>query len=435
LPSLIAAGGWSLLPAAMSLGQRSFLPAGLILIGGLSLTALLAVYLFTSTTYTARLEQSAQALRQSEERLAAVFTSAMDAMITLDHEQRITFFNAAAERMFRYAAHEVLGQTIDCFIPERLCARHREHIRKFGTTGETNRTMGVLGALRGVRRDGEEFPIEASIAKVETAGQRLYTVILRDITERQQAAQVLREQAMLAALETEMGWAMARSESLTDMLRQCTEAIVRHLDAAFARIWTLNEAENVLELQASAGMYTHINGAHARVPVEQFKIGLIAQERQAHFTNLESVANNIAFGLEHLHAQEALGESEGRFRQLAEHMLEVFYLFDAESAQIFYVSPAYEHIWGRSVQTLYQQASDFIEAVHPEGKPRIYAWTPYYQGEKYCTGEVKGLGLGLAMVATQVWNVGGTCLLSNQPAGPGVIVDLLLPLVAPPLTQ
>jgi hypothetical protein len=72
---------------------------------------------------------------------------------------------------------------------------------------------------------------------------------------------------------------------LPDMLRQCAEAMVRHLDGAFARIWTLNEADNVLELQASAGLYTHTDGAHRRVPVGQYKIGLIAQERQPHLTN------------------------------------------------------------------------------------------------------------------------------------------------------
>jgi signal transduction histidine kinase len=69
------------------------------------------------------------------------------------------------------------------------------------------------------------------------------------------------------------------------MLQGCSEAMVKHLDAAFARIWTLNEAENVLELQSSAGLYTHIDGGHARVPVGKFKIGLIAQERQPHLTN------------------------------------------------------------------------------------------------------------------------------------------------------
>jgi anti-anti-sigma regulatory factor len=69
------------------------------------------------------------------------------------------------------------------------------------------------------------------------------------------------------------------------MLQLCAEAVVRHLDAAFARVWTLDETEDVLELQASAGMYTHLDGAHGRVPVGKFKIGLIAAERKAHLTN------------------------------------------------------------------------------------------------------------------------------------------------------
>jgi GAF domain-containing protein len=69
------------------------------------------------------------------------------------------------------------------------------------------------------------------------------------------------------------------------MLQKCAEAAVQHLDAALARIWTLNPRENILELQASAGMYTHLDGGHGRVPVGQFKIGLIAIERRPHLTN------------------------------------------------------------------------------------------------------------------------------------------------------
>ncbi|MDJ0676585.1 MAG: ATP-binding protein [Calothrix sp. MO_167.B42] len=75
------------------------------------------------------------------------------------------------------------------------------------------------------------------------------------------------------------------SDDLQDILQQCTQIMVDYLDAAFARIWTLNSAENMLELQASAGMYTHIDGTHGCVPVGKYKIGLIAQERQPHLTN------------------------------------------------------------------------------------------------------------------------------------------------------
>ena len=69
------------------------------------------------------------------------------------------------------------------------------------------------------------------------------------------------------------------------MLAGCAEALVQHLDAAFARVWVLDEAEDVLVLRASAGLYTHLDGPHGRVPVGQFKIGLIAQERSPHLTN------------------------------------------------------------------------------------------------------------------------------------------------------
>ena len=69
------------------------------------------------------------------------------------------------------------------------------------------------------------------------------------------------------------------------MLQRSAEAMVRHLDGAFARIWTLNDRQNVLELQASAGLYTRLDGEHARVPVGNLSIGLIAQERKPHLTN------------------------------------------------------------------------------------------------------------------------------------------------------
>jgi PAS domain S-box-containing protein len=104
----------------------------------------------------------------------------------------------------------------------------------------------------------------------------------------QQLAQenaALREQVRLAAFGRDVGYALIQSDTLSDMLGHCAEAVVRHLDGAFARIWTLNVETNVLELQASAGLYTHLDGSHGRVPVGQFKIGKIAKERRPHLTN------------------------------------------------------------------------------------------------------------------------------------------------------
>ena len=93
------------------------------------------------------------------------------------------------------------------------------------------------------------------------------------------------ELAKLAALTTEISQAVTKSDSLQVILQQCTEILVQHLNVAFARIWLLNEAENVLELKASAGLYTHLDGSHSRVAVGQLKIGRIATNRQPHLTN------------------------------------------------------------------------------------------------------------------------------------------------------
>ncbi|HYL80615.1 MAG TPA: PAS domain S-box protein, partial [Candidatus Acidoferrum sp.] len=125
--------------------------------------------------------------------IAAIVGSAMDAVITIDADQRILLFNTAAERVFRCPASEVLGQPIDRFIPETLRARHRDYVRAFGQSNVTSRQAHTLGTLIGLRADGEEFPMEAAISQAEVAGQKLFTVILRDITQRKLAEQALRE--------------------------------------------------------------------------------------------------------------------------------------------------------------------------------------------------------------------------------------------------
>jgi PAS domain S-box-containing protein len=126
-----------------------------------------------------------------------IISSAMDAILTVDSSQSIVVFNAAAEQMFRCTADEAVGQKLDKFIPERFRIAHQQHIRQFGKANITRRRMGALGAISGLRSNGEEFPIEASISKAEIDGETLYTVIIRDITERKHTEEQLREQAAL----------------------------------------------------------------------------------------------------------------------------------------------------------------------------------------------------------------------------------------------
>src|SRR6267142_1732675 len=123
-------------------------------------------------------------------------------------------------------------------------------------------TMGEEVAIESLRRGATDYVLKQRLSRLGPAVRRA-----------------------LGALNNDVSLAVSQALSLRGMLQMCTDSMVRNLDAAFARIWTLNAIGDVLVLQASAGMYTHLDGPHSRVPVGEFKIGLIAQERQPHLTN------------------------------------------------------------------------------------------------------------------------------------------------------
>jgi PAS domain S-box-containing protein len=139
---------------------------------------------------TTELAQANKDLVDSAERLGGVIESAMDAIITVDEAQKITIFNAAAERIFGCPAAQALGGPLNRFIPARFREAHHGHIERFGQTGTTTRRMGARLTLFGLRANGEEFPIDASISQVRV-GEKFYTVILRDVSERRRAEEAL----------------------------------------------------------------------------------------------------------------------------------------------------------------------------------------------------------------------------------------------------
>ena len=139
-------------------------------------------------------KRAEEGLETQRVQLEAIIGSAMDGIITVDGGGRVVFFNRAAESMFLCQAAATIGQPLDQFIPERFRQAHHGHVRAFALTQMTSRSMGRPGMLFGLRANGEEFPIEASISHVRVSDKNLLTVILRDVTERKQAEQ---EQARL----------------------------------------------------------------------------------------------------------------------------------------------------------------------------------------------------------------------------------------------
>jgi PAS domain S-box-containing protein len=221
-----------------------------------------------------------RALRASEQRLAKTFGLSPDAIaITKASDGRLVEVNDTFVRLSGYSREEAIGRdTVSLGIWERQDDRSA-WIDRLSVEGSASAEMPLFDR-RGMRHD-----CLVSAAVIDLHGDPHILSYVTDITERKRAEEGIRERAALAAFTADVTGALITGKPLRDILHHCAEAMVQHLDAAFARIWTLNEAQDVLELQASAGMYAHLDGDHARIRVGELKIGRIAEERQPHLTN------------------------------------------------------------------------------------------------------------------------------------------------------
>ena len=171
-------------------------PAWMLLAGGLLLTATLALYqrsVLLQNVHVSRLvRQRTKALPRAEKRLGGILENANDAVISVDSDQRIILFNQAAQRIFGYESGEVLGHSLDMLLPPRYRARHGELVREFAGAAEISRSTSERPLIAGLRKDGSEFPAEASISKLALGDQLIFTTMVRDVSERRQAEERFR---------------------------------------------------------------------------------------------------------------------------------------------------------------------------------------------------------------------------------------------------
>jgi PAS domain S-box-containing protein len=156
-------------------------------------------------------------------RLAGLLDSAMDAILSVDEHQHIVLYNRAAEKIFGWSAAEVIGESLEMLLPRRFRAGHAGFMRRFGHTGVTSRRMGDGTVIVGLRKDGEEFPLDASISQLETPEGKIFTVILRDVTER------VRSREELAAFAAEAS--AVREQEKTRVARELHDELAQSLTA------------------------------------------------------------------------------------------------------------------------------------------------------------------------------------------------------------
>jgi len=314
----------------------------------------------------------------------ATYTSSLDEQVALDF---------GADRFVSKPA-----------VPEVIIKALHEAVETRGARARPFRKVDELTAMK-------EYS-ETLVRKLEETNAELSA-----------ANHVLNERAVLAEFNAAISSALNHREPIRVILQLCTDAMVHHLDGALARIWTYNPNDHVLELQASAGMDTDPNAGDARVTADNFEIGLIASEIKPHLTNsmigdaqvndqewakreglvafagypliveerlvgvmamfakkplsqntldaMASVANGIALGIERKLIETELRQSEERFRELAENIREIFFIAGPDGTPVYYVSPAFEEISGRSRKGFENNPEFWLELIHPDDRARV----------------------------------------------------------------
>jgi PAS domain S-box-containing protein len=230
-------------------------------------------------------KQSEEALLKSELQFRLVARATFDAIWDWDIVRDLVEWNEGIQSLFGYEP-DAVGQDVAWWI-ENVHPEDRTRVFREVHAVIENGASLWSGEYRFRCYDGNYVIVtdRGYVVHDETGKAIRMVGAMNDITERKQAELDLLERNTLLELDIEVTSVLNQNETIPNLLQGCTEALVRHLDAAFARIWCLDETKQVLQLHASAGLYTHLDGPHSCVPVGQYKIGLIAAEGKPLLTN------------------------------------------------------------------------------------------------------------------------------------------------------
>ncbi|MBX3344681.1 MAG: PAS domain S-box protein [Nitrospira sp.] len=334
----------------------------------------------------AKAEHAEHALHESEARFRSLVEAATDSIVLADAQGRIISWNPAASHLFGYTDDEVRGKPLSLLMPPRYRAAHERGLTRVGETGQS-RLIGRLVELEGLRKDGTEFPLELSLAMWKTDDAIFYSGIIRDITQRRLAEDILdRLRHLHEVILTQAGEgiygldekgrttfvnptaAQLLGYEPSELIEQPMHAVLHHSHPD-GMAYPLGDCPIYAALRdglvhrVSTDVFWRKDGGH--IPVEYVCTPIV---EKGHVAGAVVVFRDIS---ERKQAERAVEESQERFRQLAEHIREVFWITNPEKTHVLYISPGYEAIWGRTCDSLYAHPASWLDAIHPEDRPRI----------------------------------------------------------------
>ncbi len=192
-------------------------------------------------------KQVEQELRDSQALFSGILGMAVEEIVSIDESQRVILFNKGAEKIFGYEQDEIIGQPIELLIPERFRQTHSGHVKEFAASQTVSRAMGMRPEIAGLRKNGKEFPAEASVVKLVIKGKMVFTVLLRDISEKKKLEnQILQSQKMETVGTLAGGIAHDLNNQLTPV-RGYIDLLLQQTDPGHLNYQMLTEANQSAE--------------------------------------------------------------------------------------------------------------------------------------------------------------------------------------------
>ena len=374
-------------------------------------------------------KRAEEALRASEARISGIVDISPEAIISVDIDQRILLFNQGAEMIFGYTANEALGQTLDMLLPVDARKVHPIHFERFARSPAYRRAFEERLEIFGLRKDGNEFPAEASISKLDLGGELLFTVMLHDISERKQI-----EESLLAAMQQAELANRTKSEFLATMsheLRTPLNAIIGFSELITSEIFGPIGDPKYREYAADIGssgkhLLTIINDILDISLVKSGKLDLYetavdvpqAVDSCLTLVRARALAAGLTLETKIMDSPPPLRADECKVKQILHNLLSNAIKFSSRGGRITI------RVWCHLEDGYVIQIVDSGVGIAFEDIPRVL--TPFQQVDSTLARKYEGTGLGLPLSKSFVEMHGGSFDLQSE-IGVGTTVTVRFP--------